>query len=125
MDAREMDKAIRQQQRFERLGTDKPVCVICGFDDDRALERHHIAGQSYDDAEAIVCKNCHRVLSDDQRDHPVKIEGPPTKVECIGRLLCGLADLFELLAQKLREFGKALIELARDLLAQPGKCTTP
>jgi hypothetical protein len=37
----------------------------------RCLEVHHIAGRDFDnDATAILCRNCHRKLSDDLKDHP-------------------------------------------------------
>jgi len=46
------------------------ACPFCGEDDPRCAEDHHIAGRKYDDMTVRVCRNCHRKLSDMQRDHP-------------------------------------------------------
>ena len=99
----------RRQSALERLGTNNPRCS-CGEDDWRVLEKHHIAGKTYDDFTCIQCRNCHRKLSDQQKDHPEQIGTPIELPEIIGRFLLGLADFFESLIEKLREFGNALIE---------------
>lgn len=108
-------KETRKQNRLERLGSNNPACVLCGENDDRALELHHIAGKAYDDELVPVCRNCHRKLSDDQKDHPKQICKPPTNPEIIGHFLLGLADLFALLVEKLREFGNCLIQAAQNI----------
>jgi len=107
-------KEIRKQNRLEQLGSNDPVCVCCGETDWRCLELHHIAGKAFDDDLAIVCRNCHRKLSDDQRDHPKKVSAKPTSFESKGRFLLGLADLLELIVKKLRVFGQDLIQAAQD-----------
>lgn len=105
-------KEIRKQKRLESLGSNHPVCTLCGEDDWRCLEQHHIAGQAYDDDLCTVCRNCHRKLSDDQKDHPKQVGKPPFSLEAIGHLLLGLADFFALLVAKLRECGQLLIQAA-------------
>jgi len=102
-------KEARRQKRLEALGSNHPVC-ICGEDNPHCLELHHIAGQAYGDDLCTVCRNCHRKLSDDQKDHPIPIGKPPVTYECIGHMLLGLADFFALLVEKLREFGQLLIQ---------------
>ena len=97
-------KEIRKQNRLEKLGDNKPVCVICGEDNPICLERHH-----------IVCRNCHRKLSDNQKDHPKQIGKSPTTLETIGHMLLGLAELFALLVERLREYGKFLINTAQEM----------
>ena len=106
-------KEIRKQKRLEKLGSNHPVCNGCGMDDWECLEQHHIAGQAYDDALSILCRNCHRKASDDQKDHPKQIGKVPTTHESIGHFLLGLADLFAMLVTKLREFGQFLIQSAQ------------
>lgn len=103
----------RRQNALERLGTNSPQCMLCGENDWRTLEKHHIAGQAYDDFTCIHCRNCHRKQSDKQKDHPRPIDVPIGLVEAAGRFMLGLADFFELLIEKLREFGNALIESVR------------
>ena len=63
------DRERRRQRALERLGTDDPCCAICAENDWRCLELHHIAGQAFDDTTMIVCRNCHRKLSDMQKEH--------------------------------------------------------
>lgn len=104
------DKEARKQNRLEKLGDNHPACVLCGEDDSSCLEQHHIAGKDYGDDLSIVCRNCHSKLSDSQKDHPRQLGKPPTTNERIGRMLLGLADLFELLVERLREFGLFLIQ---------------
>jgi hypothetical protein len=74
------------------------------------LELHHIAGRAFDDETVPVCRNCHARLTDHQRDHsPAKPAGG--FVESIRRFLLGLADLFEMLVKRLREFATSLADL--------------
>lgn len=102
----------RKQRALERLGSNDPRCVICGESNWQCLESHHLAGQAYAGETVPVCRNCHRKLSDGQCDHPAKTGESPSQSEVIGRFLLGLADLFELLVEKLAEWGRYLIELA-------------
>lgn len=108
-------KEIRKQNKLEKLDDNNPACVTCGEDDPHCLERHHIAGRAYSDDLSIVCRNCHRKLSDNQKDHPKQIGKPPTTLDTIGHMLLGLADLFELLVKKLREYGIFLINTAQEM----------
>lgn len=107
----------RKQARLERLKTNNPQCVICGETDPRCMEDHHIAGRKNDEQTIITCRNCHRKLSDDQRDHPKQVEFPKDPLEAIGYFLLNLADLFALLIEKLRDFGHALIDRASSAAA--------
>jgi hypothetical protein len=112
MDDKELKREARLQRMYERLGV-APRCAHCGLDDVRCLEAHHIAGRKFDDATVILCRNCHRILSDDQKDHPRLIGGAPSLHERAAHLLYGLADLFALLVAKLREYANELIEFAK------------
>lgn len=111
----ELDREKRKQARLERLGTNTPRCTVCGERDDRCFEHHHLGGRKNDPATIILCKNCHAKASDKQRDHPRQTKTPSDRIEAIGFFLLGVADLFELLIEKLREFGLHLIERARSL----------
>lgn len=99
----------RKQARLDRLGTNTPRCVRCGEDDDSCLEAHHVAGQAYDPDTMIFCRNCHRKLSDMQEDHPKRKSEPPKREEVIAHFLLGIADIFELLIGKFREFAEWLL----------------
>jgi hypothetical protein len=102
----------RKQKARRRLGSDNPRCGMCGEGDARVLESHHIAGRKHHKSTTPICRNCHRKLSDAQRDHPQAIEGGGT-LETIGHFLLGLADLLAIAVAKLREFGRQLIDEAK------------
>ena len=123
MNKRELNRERRRQKALERLGTNTPRCVLCGHDDPHALELHHIAGDVFGDELVPVCRNCHRPLSDMQKDHPAAVTTLPTDLEQIGHFLLGLADLFELLVKHLREFATKLFAIdahAQDLGGEDG-----
>lgn len=111
----------RRQARLERLGKTDPACVVCGENDDRVLQRHHLAGQGYGDELVPVCANCHYKLSDAQADHlgegrlPGWDEGeqePPFLVR-LAHYLLGLADFATEVAAKLRDSANALLIAAK------------
>lgn len=104
-------QAARLEQAYRRLGTRSPSCVICGESYAHALELHHIGEQAFHDDLAIVCRNCHRKLSDGQIDRR-KLSSPDRRSETIGRYLLGLSDLFRLIAN-------TLSSMARELLSDP------
>lgn len=109
----EFERERRRQARFEKLRTDTPRCGVCGEGDDRCLELHHLAGRKFEDFLVINCRNCHRKVSDDQKDHPAFDPGADKLLDAIGHFLLGLADMLKLIIEKLYEFGQALIERAK------------
>lgn len=114
----------RRQARLERLGSDSPACRVCGEADDRVLQRHHLAGQTYGVELVPVCANCHYRLSDAQADHPgqPKLPGsdttnagddePPFLVRHAHYLL-GLADFEGEVTARLRDSADALLIAAK------------
>ena len=112
MDRRKMARERRKQRTFERIGTDRPVCVGCGETHFACFEDHHLAGRKHDDTTWPICANCHRKVTDEQKDHPAASSSNISQLELIGRFLLGLADLFRLVVEKMTVFGLALIEHA-------------
>jgi len=108
MDEDFLKKEHRRQAQLERLGTNTPRCVICGENDPSCLELHHIPGRKFGNELAIVCRNCHRKLSDAQNDHQWAQSDPSSVTERIVHFLHGLADLFEQLGPQLRKMAKQL-----------------
>jgi hypothetical protein len=102
------------------LATNHPVCIMCGEDDWRCLERHHVGGKVNDDLTAIHCRNCHRKLSDPPKGRTPDTTALPHKVSQISYVLDGLADFFELLIQKLREYARELREFVREQCGASG-----
>jgi hypothetical protein len=113
MNNQEYERERRRQKRLGKLGTNDPHCSLCGEGDDRMLELHHIAGRQHDDALAIVCRNCHRVVSDDQKDHPAFDPAADPELASIGHFLLGLADMLRVVIVKLNEFACTLIDRSR------------
>jgi hypothetical protein len=109
MDEKSLAKERRKQAKLERLGTNSPRCVVCGESNSHCLEKHHLQGRKFGEDLVIVCRNCHRKLSDAQIDHPPQISARPFPEECIAHFLHGLADLFELFIEKFREFADLLL----------------
>jgi hypothetical protein len=105
----EFERERRKQRRLDKLGTNNPRCGTCGEADDRVLELHHVAGRKHDDVTAILCRNCHRKMTDNQKDHPAVITQADPMLASIGNFLLGLADMLSIIVAKLCEFGLALI----------------
>ena len=106
------DEARRKQQRLRKLGSN-PICGTCGERSWQCLDAHHVADFGRDDATVIVCANCHRKLSDLQEDHPGFDASAEPTLDRIGHFLLGLADLLEVVVEKLKEFAEILIDLAK------------
>jgi len=108
-----LEQERRKQRALERLGSNDPRCVCCGEEDWRCLEFHHLAGQKFGEEGTVVCRNCHRRLSDPQKNHPSALtDSQPVLLERVGHFLLGLSDLFEMLANMMRMYGGQLIEAA-------------
>ena len=104
----------RTDRAYRRLGTRTPICTCCGEAYVHALERHHIAGRPFHDDDAIVCRNCHRKLSDPQVDRE-NLDCTDPWLETVGRYLCGLGELLALVAATLIAFGKELLGIADEV----------
>ena len=112
----ELARERRRQSALERLRSNRPVCVVCGEGDPIVQELHHFAGKNFDPLTGPICRNCHRKLSDRQKDEPGKIYEQPHPLEIIAHFLMGLAAFFALLIEKLEEFAAILIEWADEHL---------
>ena len=113
MDKINMAREARKQRRLEKLETNNPRCGTCGDTDWRVMERHHVADHNRDEAKVCICRNCHRKVSDDQKDHPTFNPKSDPMLDCIGHFLLGLADMLKLIIEKLTAFGLALIDRAK------------
>ena len=105
-----LDHEDRVEQRYRILRTREPICVGCGELHPFCLELHHIAGRKHHDDVSIVCRNCHRKLTDLQLDHaPAGFTETSGDAATVGHYLLGLCDLLAMIIETLREFGKSLI----------------
>ena len=108
-------EAERQKKRrkFWALEIDHHVCTLCPEDDPLLLEVEHPAGRLHDDTVVLLCIKCHRLRTADQRCDPSPSDNPRNVFEVIGRWLLSIASYFEILRDKLRQFGEFLINLAK------------
>lgn len=104
MNELERRKELRRQRALDRLGTNYPRCVVCGLADPHALELHHVGGRKYDDLLATLCRNDHRILSNDQKDHDFMTQNAPENLQPFLHLVLGIADLLIMIGHRLREF---------------------
>ena len=115
MNEEELRREQRKQKRLESLGSNNPHCCACEESDWRTLELHHVAGRQHDDTMVAICRNCHRKMSDDQKDHPPFDPRADPLLASIGHFLLGLADMLTLILTKLYAFGLVLIERSTTL----------
>jgi len=106
----ELKREARKQRRLEKLGTNEPVCAMCPEAAWQCMELHHVAGQHHDETTIILCCNCHRKISDDQKSIPAFDPGADSMLATIGQFLLGLAMLFRRIIDALEKFGRELIE---------------
>jgi hypothetical protein len=97
MNDEDYKRECRRQTRLERLGSNNPTCLFCPENAPCCLELHHLSGITFGDERVVVCRNCHRKLSEKQKEHPPALTTDPNTLERLGRLLLGIGDALELL----------------------------
>jgi hypothetical protein len=104
----------RAEWRAKRAG--KTSSSLWGFENwaNEGTEGHHVARAKYGDRVIPVPISMHRELTRRQIDeHPP--DGEPTnQLERQGRLLLGLSDICECIADLLRWLGEQLIRAAKE-----------
>lgn len=108
----ELKRETRKLRRCEQLGTNEPHCGMCGETNWRCIELHHVADHGCDETTVLLCANCHKKMSDAQRDQPAFDPDADAMLHTIGRFLIGLADMLRAIVEKLYAFGLQLIERA-------------
>jgi hypothetical protein len=109
----------RKQSRLHKLGTNTPHCATCGNSDWRVIEEHHPDSRKRDKLFVLLCANDHRIVTDNQKDHPPGINGCDPFLLSVGNFLLGLADLFAIIIERLYEFGETLITRANEVARKP------
>lgn len=112
MNSNQITQEARKQRRLEKLGTNEPRCGLCGEHRWQTLEERHVAGAAYGDDTVILCRNCHRVKSDEQQDRPQTKPGSDLTLSAVGHFLLGLADLLRSIIEPLAAFGRSLLKMA-------------
>jgi len=101
-----------KQARLEKLGTNDPICGMCGDTNWWRIQLHHPGSQIRDDGVVLICANCHCDVTQDQKDHPEFDPSADPLLDKIGHFLVGLADMLKYIVERLYEFGHALIKRA-------------
>jgi hypothetical protein len=92
----------RRTRRIREVGP-HTCCVRCGTTTPETLiaarrsllEHHHVVGRAHDDGLTVpLCRNCHAVLTEAQRDAGVDLTPPPTILHQLAAILAGLAYFF-------------------------------
>lgn len=108
---------LRRERDFARLRTRNPVCLNCGYmNHPAALEFAHIAPRKFHDDGGVLCANCHRELSDNEKDFSYQPQSQNPQMETIGRYLIALAEWFRRIAETIAEFGAWLLEQSDHVL---------
>jgi hypothetical protein len=121
MTKEQLARERRKQRRLAMLGTNEPRCGMCGDDRWQCIEAHHPSDHDRDDTTVLLCRNCHRVVSDDQKDHLPHNSVADPMLDSIGHFLLGLADMLRIVVGKLYEFGQALIARAAPMIEGDAK----
>jgi hypothetical protein len=118
-----MRAAAREMRRKEKLRSDNPQCLLCGYShweslipvtlqwliEERGfpvdfLEQHHVMGAAHDaDFTVLLCRNCHGLVTEDLRRGEISMR--PT------------SDLHTRVATKLNAFAQFLERSAISLRA--------
>ena len=115
----EQQDLLRNEKRLQNLGSDKPVCCLCGYFDpiglipvsNTLLEKHHLAGR-HEGPVVPVCRNCHAELTEIQQFHDKKFNSPErTPIETAAAFLNGLSVFLSFLAATLRYLANWLFDL--------------
>jgi hypothetical protein len=107
-----MDKEIYDKtgQRQYRNRTVTTVCVSCGEDDPRVIEKHHLFGRYNSDEMVPQCKNCHAKITDEQNKiSPIARSKNASPQEKQRYLLVTVGSLLELIGKYLKNIGHEVI----------------
>lgn len=56
----------REIEQVMRKVLENPVCIICGEQDPRVIQRHHLLGRRVSDVTGPLCANCHAKITSGQ-----------------------------------------------------------
>jgi hypothetical protein len=102
--------------QMRRLGTDEPICVVCGEIDPEKLlllEEDHLTGR-HEGPVAILCRNCHaRRTAQSSRGPQRFLAADRSELERIGALLDHRGDHLADLGRIDKAMARYLLELTK------------
>lgn len=107
----------RREKDFQLLRTRNPICLTCGYmKHPAAMEFSHLAPRKFHDDGGVQCCNCHREVSDPEKDFSyAPVTGNPM-METIARYLLALSEWLTRIGLTLAEFGEWLLGQAEHVL---------
>lgn len=115
-------KEMRRENDYRRLRTRNPICLHCGYGNHpAAMELAHIAPRKFHDDAGVLCANCHREMSDPEKDLPYAPQSINPQMEIIGRYLLALSEWFRRIAETIAAFGAWLLHQAEHVPAYVGE----
>jgi len=108
-------KELRREADFRRLKSRYPICLICAYRaHPAAIEFAHIIPRAFGLGCGIpLCSNCHRELTDQEKDMSFKPTTNQPDLETVGRFLSALGEHYEKTAPTLKHLGAVALEQAR------------
>jgi hypothetical protein len=98
----------RRAQRLERLGSEHPFCLRCGFSEPmvlrpvtrRFLEQHHVVGSANDaDLTLALFFNCHALITEELHQAGVSMTREPDPIKFAGNVFRALAVHHSMLSE--------------------------
>lgn len=94
-----------------RDGNPALACCVCGEDDLRVIESHHLFGRINSDETIPLCKNCHAKNTFDQNKvSPIARSSSASSNQKMGYALVSIGALLELIGRFLKNLGHEMIE---------------
>ena len=115
----------RREKDYKRLRTRNPICLACDYmKHPAAMELAHIAPRQFHDDGGVLCSNCHREMSDTEKDFSYAPQSINPQMETIGRYLISLAEWFKRIAETLAAFGAWLLDQSEHVPPYEPACTS-
>ena len=106
---------LRREADFRRLKSRHPICLLCAYwRHPAAIEFAHLIPRQFGvGCGAPLCSNCHRELSDMEKDMSYKPTSNEPDLETLGRYLVALGTWSEAAAPTMKMLGAYALERSR------------
>lgn len=106
---------LRREADFRRLKSRHPICLLCAYRrHPAAIEFAHLIPRQFGvGCGAPLCSNCHRELSDMEKEMSYKPTSNEPDLEALGRYLVALGTWSEAAAPTMKMLGAYALERSR------------
>lgn len=89
-------------------------CELCGENDSRVIEKHHIFGRNNSPEIMLLCKNCHYKITHGQNKITPKRRSKNAPLNDLDKfLLVSSGILLQEIGKVTREMGNVLVEMSK------------